>query len=438
MRSAASNYFFKLEPSRFAPQKADSELEHTLQQEDYIQQVEANITEATVFLENSVKEGKNPIEIFNDLLSRLGKMRHELALKHKTEKAELFGVRRDLSTAPWSTSLRTKLCGPYQNYNTRLSSDIQKHLETMQEQKSKELRIEGKALNKKTSMTIKYWNYKDLDQPPQYNSFKAYKQLCQLCEIAHKPLDQEEFNREFVMFEGQNIPPEKREAMRVRHSEMYDNATTDVNEVIHEINQLLVNKEAMRNLKKNSIEDYNGLKMRSSMTSFHLDKVATKYSMEKFNWVHVTVRTEIKKRMYAFSQYLTLQHISKDLSDFNIELIHQDPFLIEETLDDIAGLFKTVLEWDKSCDSETDLVNTIALINYEFSHAAPFIRGSAAIGEWLEHTLYRYHGFTIQYKDTCNVNMEALTLPLEEFVTQYPSMVERTSIHWETSYLSGP
>ena len=45
-----------------------------------------------------------------------------------------------------------------------------------------------------------------------------------------------------------------------------------------------------------------------------------------------------------------------------------------------------------------------------------------AISEWIELAIYESHGFEMKYK--LPVNLEALTLPFQEFVEKYPSMVD--------------
>ena len=51
----------------------------------------------------------------------------------------------------------------------------------------------------------------------------------------------------------------------------------------------------------------------------------------------------------------------------------------------------------------------------------PFIRGSAAIAEWLEAAIYHYHGFTeFHHSKTSLSDLEALTsLTLEDFMKRY-------------------
>ena len=118
-----------------------------------------------------------------------------------------------------------------------------------------------------------------------------------------------------------------------------------------------------------------------------------------------------------------------------ISLIHQDRFLISETLRDIANLFKQVIEWNG--EETQQLVDLVGLINYLFAHAMPFERGSAAVSEWLEMAIYKYHGLDMQYNESVSINMEALILPLYEFIAKYPSMIKLEPIVDKNIFVSG-
>lgn len=58
----------------------------------------------------------------------------------------------------------------------------------------------------------------------------------------------------------------------------------------------------------------------------------------------------------------------------------------------------------------------------------PFERGSAAIEEWIEMIIYRYHQCELEYKSGISINMEALTLLMDKFIEKYASMIKLTPI----------
>ncbi|MBP9841957.1 MAG: hypothetical protein KBC64_05995 [Simkaniaceae bacterium] len=102
-----------------------------------------------------------------------------------------------------------------------------------------------------------------------------------------------------------------------------------------------------------------------------------------------------------------------------VVLMHQHFSLIEPTLEKISEVFKRIIEWNK--EDPQDLKKEVALFRYLFAHCCPFSRGSAAIGEWFEKTLYAYHGFTITHNPEKTGDLDALiALTFEAFFEVYP------------------
>lgn len=144
----------------------------------------------------------------------------------------------------------------------------------------------------------------------------------------------------------------------------------------------------------------------------------------------VTVRYKRHDAEYPLTRYLTRISLPVEETDLDIPistLIHTEPLFIPQILNEIAKLFKKAVEWDKQAPQE--LLNLIGQINYLFSHAMPFQRGSAAIGEWIEQSLFRYHGYDVAYHSDVNINMEALISSLNEFMEKYPSMLDLSTYH---------
>jgi hypothetical protein len=135
------------------------------------------------------------------------------------------------------------------------------------------------------------------------------------------------------------------------------------------------------------------------------------------------MRLQVEGKMVPLSQYITWMCVDQEedtidrMTNESVStIIHQDPFLIREMLQDVAKLFKEAVLWNRDKDDLKKLKDRVALIDYELSHAMPFYRGSAAIAEWIEMALYQYHGFTLRYLPEKLVNLEALTSPLHEFI----------------------
>ncbi len=147
----------------------------------------------------------------------------------------------------------------------------------------------------------------------------------------------------------------------------------------------------------------------------------------------VTIRYEDNGIEYPLTRYLTrikLPVEENDLVEVTLNpistLIHQEPAFIENSLAEIASLFKTAIELDK--ENLQELIEISGHLNYLFSHAMPFDRGSAAIGEWIETIIFRYHGYDVAYNNEVNINLEALISPLHAFIEKYPSMIKISPI----------
>jgi hypothetical protein len=101
-------------------------------------------------------------------------------------------------------------------------------------------------------------------------------------------------------------------------------------------------------------------------------------------------------------------------------LIHHPFFSIQETLYWIEELFIECIQWDPSKQGIEDLKKKIAMFSYLFSHCMPFGRGSAAIREWLEMGIFRFHGHKVVDSNMSAIDMEAFTsFQLEDFLTHY-------------------
>ncbi len=211
----------------------------------------------------------------------------------------------------------------------------------------------------------------------------------------------------------------------------------ELSEVIptgHSIDPLLHNKEAMQKLKEKSPNDYLRLKLLGAIPMLRKNYPEDKKSI----WIHIAVRFSLNGKMQDLSEYLTWAY--RDFVEDRVDamtfesvfaILHQDPFLIETMLDDMAKIFKNIIEWNGQ--NLKNLKDQVALFRYEHSHAMPFRRGSAAVAEWFERALYGAHGFKVAYNPDKMVDLEALTSSLKEFVDNYDSMITLTKIEEKAS-----
>lgn len=142
-----------------------------------------------------------------------------------------------------------------------------------------------------------------------------------------------------------------------------------------------------------------------------------------------TLRLQIgSKRLFALSRYVTWLYttyntdpVERMVKYSKVFIVHQDTFLIDETLQEISRVFSEAILWDKEKDSLQTLMDTVALMRFLFAHCMPSGRGDGAIGDWLELTIYRYHGFSkTRYAPDRLPCFEALsTLTLSSYLRNY-------------------
>ncbi|SCA62807.1 hypothetical protein SCG7109_AD_00440 [Chlamydiales bacterium SCGC AG-110-M15] len=63
-----------------------------------------------------------------------------------------------------------------------------------------------------------------------------------------------------------------------------------------------------------------------------------------------------------------------------------------------------------SSDTEEDLTHHVGHMRFWLAHAHPFIRGSAAVSEWLEQSVYRAKGYKITYNEEM-ADLKAISVP---------------------------
>ncbi|MCD6027787.1 MAG: hypothetical protein K0R08_2306 [Solimicrobium sp.] len=366
---SASNYMF----SKYNPG-----ISKNSQQSDYLLRVNTLKIAATSRVKQAVEEKRDLTNVFLEELATLGSIRNEIAVAHKVENSGLFGRRRDISELYEDLIYVTALDFPYDGYNEKLLPVIQQHLKTM--------------------------DY----------SLQNFKQKS--LEINYAPLMNRKSSMEISIFDTESFSAE---------------LSALTNEDMKLINTGAMNKdmEFFRKLKKTSPQKYKELKLKLAMQELR----ALFPKIKKSDWVLITRRLEVDGSMYAVSQYLTWMY--RDFRKDPVEnmtgssvaaIIHQDVFLTEVMLNDIANLFKNIILCDGS-DIHT-LKEQVALFVYEFSHAMPFARGSAAVGEWLQSILFCYHGYEVTYSQNVPIDLEAQTLSLGEFVTKYLSIIQLEKI----------
>jgi hypothetical protein len=312
-------------------------------------------------------------------------------VSHGTLSPEEFGWRRD-GTEEFRLNRSNLLDGTYSEYNKRLLPAIQKQLKKMKynltdfQQTKSQVQFD-RCLGRRTIMdySILTQEYKNWDRDPFDMG------LYELCEV----------------------PLHKRDG---------------------KIASFMRNKEAMQKLRERSPNVYRRLRLESA--KMPLENTSPEHA--KSDWIHVALRSPINGKMLVLSEYLTWANrdfvtdpVDQMTGRSIISILHQDPFLIETMLDDMAKIFKKIIEWNGK--NLKDLKDQVALFRYEHAHAMPFKRGSSAVAEWFEGALYGMHGMKVAYNPEKLVDLEALTLSLKEFVDNYDTMITLPKIKKNSS-----
>ncbi len=379
-----SNYLVNQEPNRYNGQ-----------QNIWLIQSDAVVQDTVDHWCQAKAEGKDLVQLFHDTLSSLAQARANIAADARSENASDFGTRRDEKEGFRSALSITGLNHVYKTYNPPLLSRLQDYLRTMPHmlrhftqstQDFIEEPCQGRQSTTKIQIffgeTIAAWSYAFTED--------NYRRLCALLEL---PVA---------------------EPVQVKHlSELFTVILTDWN--------------LMRQLQEIDPNLYQKIKRTQVIKDTYIS-----YPQEKkSDWILATSYLEINDRIVPLSEYLTWRYrdghndpVERRVNFPIVTIIHQDPFFIPWMLSDIAQIFQKAMEWDQQ--NLQELIEDVALLQYEIAHAMPFLRGSAAIAEWLEQAMYRYHGFAFAYVSEKLVNLEALTLPLALFIRTYPSMIHLT------------
>ena len=184
--------------------------------------------------------------------------------------------------------------------------------------------------------------------------------------------------------------------------------------------------ERLRKQLKDDV-DKGRLKIRGKAQPAHFLKEVLKVDPDGMYFITKNISITIDDTNYRLSKYFTcfVGSIDDMVADFEVIVIHQDSQWIEGFLEKISEVYQQAIQWTGYIDS---LMQMMALFRYEFAHCMPFHRGSAAIAEWMETAIYRYHGFeNFDYNPDKMVDLEALISNYDDFLLNYPSMITGVS-----------
>ncbi|WP_068468993.1 hypothetical protein [Candidatus Protochlamydia phocaeensis] len=406
-----SNYILSQEPLAYGGQQGD-----------YIQKRDAAIARQLIYLEKAVEEKGDLKQFFHQALSSFAQTRHELAISHGTEEGHYFGRRRwdvlgDVS--------HTAISGRYGAFNSKitqfLSELLKNHIPLKGRLQKNTFKTETSCLERKCSFEVEILDAQDLAEreldrliPSYIEKVQGDPNIKDLPEIEQADVD------------DKNYPPTLKEQkiidafkqnfkyVKQKHAAFYIHGKFAY--ILREISnsfpysQKILTPEGVQ-IKKNA--DY-----------------------LKSLFLFGKVRLEMNGKMYALSEYVTWSH--QDLRTDPVErikrsvvvIMHQDQFLIDETLEEIARIFEKAMQWDSSTGDKQAFIQQVALIRYLFAHCMPYQRGSAAIGEWLEKLIYQAKGFACEHSSHTLGDMEALAAPLlPDFLKVYETTINLSKLN---------
>jgi hypothetical protein len=372
--------------------------EYGSNQTTYLKKSEEAVQNGVKSVREALDGKKDLQKLFFSLLDSFAKTSHELASSLRINDARTFGYKRldDKSDVRY-----TVLSKGYEVYNSKIIKFMQKILKgsiPLKEDPSQKTFIkEEQCLGRKCSFEINLITQKDLlekqwDKLDHPQAAEVKKQST----YVDKKVNENHF------------PPKEEDQI-----------------AINEFNQLMLS------IKNDHPEVYQHAKM-----SFLLRAITNKFPaleirlvkgktttiehpMNRMNiFIMGTTKIEINNKMHTLSEMITWTYQTHEsdsverMKHSTVFIIHQDRFLIEETLKEVAPLFEKALMWDKKVAPLKVLKGQVALIRYLFSHAMRYLKGSESIGEWLEKVIYSTHGFTCHPVTNTSADMEAFVAPL--------------------------
>ncbi|HSX10112.1 MAG TPA: hypothetical protein VLF94_00125 [Chlamydiales bacterium] len=357
-------------------------------------------------IEESPKSQEALSSLFSQVLDFLAQKRRQLAFDHGTIAAKEFGARRDSEVL--ADISYTPFAGGYREYGQQILSFLREKLSKMERDDKRFIQkryfAEDRVFGQRSSLEIQVLDPEDIKergllQDPDFSELPFGFPL----ELCNRKLE----NRE--------------DALRL--------------------------SAAMRNLKQQNRAYYDRIRMTSMlmnvMQTFPSPFKVAQMEGDTLKWVGdpanlkstyilATIRCEIGGRLEPIYQYLTWIYRDPDHpeEDFlermmrcsTVTIIHEDKEYIEETLQGVAETFVKAILWDRKDLSA--LKKEVAFLRYGLA-CMPFGRGSAAISEWLEATIYEYHGVRYQMNPNRLVDLEVYVNPFfSDFYKAYDSVMK--------------
>lgn len=374
-------------------------------QSDYVQRSEEVIQWGLKLISSHPKESENYKALFTTIMEGFAKVRHELAISHGTVDAKYFGRSRMFSMGDVEITGLSKEYKGFNNSLLSLFSTLLKGRIPLQGEltpQQKKLTVEDIFLGRKCALEIELISQEEAIRR---------KFLMPTAEMIR---DQQDARQnlppvKMVDYDENNYPPTDKEM------EMYESFNRYMQTMKQKNPELYTRSKIWYVLKRLS----EAFPLPTPIFNDQKCLVGLKGNIDNMKSIYAigTVRIQFGNKMYALSKYITwacrdgvTDPADRMLNTVGV-ILHQDRFLLNDSIDEIAKIFKKAIEWDRSQDLQV-LKNDVGLIRYLFAHAMPFSRGSAAIGEWIEKLVYRVHNYDCVHSAKTLGDMEAFIAPL--------------------------
>lgn len=374
------------------------------QQDDYQHRMQTIVSWGARKIKETPRDETALVALFSRLLEQFMRERQTIACEHRTIRAKEFGYRRDeeLNTKDFYYTI---LDDVYKDYNTKILTVLAPHL--------REMSLESKHTSKKQRKFVE--NHLD-----RLSSFEI-----------------EIFEQEDLIKSKWNtaLTPSEFPSGFPSHLMQGETGTLSVEES-------KIWKQALKKLKDENPEIYKRIKMITLLVKLQNEfpspiqsssSIGNEANRKSF-FALTTVRLLIQGKSYAITQYLTWLYrdfvthpVDRMLKHSQVMVIHQDNFLINVTLQEIASIFAKAILSNK--EDQNELEQNTGLLRHYFANCMPCERGSASIGEMFEGSIYGSRDLEVQYNPKKQIDLEALTSPLLScFMADYGNMRALTPI----------
>lgn len=389
-------------------------------QEDYLQRTRQIIQETAQKISICKLKGGNLKALFIEIAAELSQKRNEIAKDHQTENSECFGIRRD-HYYPGRVSF-IWLSEKYIKYNQQLLKRFSTYLTKMDPTNTGNFKekhvIKETFLGRTTELTIEVFDTQGLRDKGYVMG--GYLPLEIAEDVLLKTKDHEwsegkvkDYRERFKNFK--TVSPQKYQIWRF-------------------------NQHFSNMLKKFPSPGNLGINPQVVLQTYPKEEADILIGNMKSRYIHVVLRTSVNQKMYRMTDYLTWMYENwdwvnrKDPNHHPIQrmqersicgVLHQDEFLIEETLNEVAVHFEKAISWDRSHQSLQDLKDLMKPYWFVNVHNMRDVRGLSAENEWLEEAIFHALDVKMTRKSEHLVDLIALANPLySDFCREYDEVTE--------------